>query len=162
MWLAGVSAILARLASCQAGDPDQRYCGLSCSFCLTAVCGFAVFASMPTNHTTQSRCTTLSSRLASLAFEAHDLCVQLQAQDISPWETGLYLDLPAGLLQLVTEEMYWAMDRAWGPVSEQAQRLEACRIIADAIPPERRADPVDGTPIGASVAGASIVKEGER
>ncbi len=109
---------------------------------------------MPTNHTTQTECTALSSRLTKLALEAHDLCVQLEAKDISPWETELYLDLPAGLLQLVLDELYWAIDRAWGTPNERAKYLESSRILATVIPADRWLRAKDLS--GASAPAASI------
>ncbi len=95
---------------------------------------------MSTNHTTKSRCSALSSRLSALALEASDLVSLLEAEDISPWECELYLAGPAQSLRMVSEEMYWSMDRAWSATTgERFSQLEAARALAESIPADRRA-----------------------
>ena len=115
---------------------------------------------MPTNHTTQR--SALCARLMELALEANDIADLLLAEEMDPMETHIYVGGPAFLLQLVLDNLNHTMDLLWlSPLSERPVQLEMARVIASAIPQERRIKYL-AERAAASTAQASIADRSER
>ena len=128
VWLVGLAASVARLASHQADHsttlPTRTRTGrLDCRLRL------AHHAAMPTNHT---KATQLSARLSRLAVEAQRIADQLAAEPLDEYEAELELGLPSFQLAKVVAQLEDAIfSAAWESPAHRAHDLAIARTIAE-------------------------------
>ncbi len=84
-----------------------------------------------------------------LALEAYDLGIELAAEDLGRVAVEIRINGALHLLDSVVRELEHAYNRAFASPREKAQLLAIQRMLAEAIPAERRFDqakPAAGRP----------------